>query len=397
MMPQDFLSKYNKEVNKALKTIFGNRIKQSFLLQIRTDVMNSMGTEVFNYYENMFKLSSETLIKCNSDSFMDYEICRNIVGIHRSNTIFMNDADRAKLQDDQEYRNKLVNEVCDHIRLRRYSGQFFRQNQLVLGDEFLFFPIPYKVFAICVRGGEILTSKKCFLNDQYIMIFNKGLSALTLLENNMFDSVYPICRAIIEIYIKALIFNLYPEAYDRYVKLCRYDLDKSCHGDFPGDFYQLFDNRKYKRETSRLAYLHFGFVDVIDDFNKKVKGKRYTIYSLFNYLKKHCIEIGDSNAETIDVIKDLYDICHTFTHGTSGNGGIPLAHYFNLVMMLGLTIEHSYRMLCDNEKIKTEINNIDIVSLLTDDMNLMWEQSKKRTKENFELYYKTFNCYEPLK
>ena len=72
----------------------------------------------------------------------------------------MYDGQRAKLQEDSNYRKKLVEDVVDHIRLRPYAGQYFRLNQFILGDEFLFFSIPYKLFAICIYGNQILSQNK---------------------------------------------------------------------------------------------------------------------------------------------------------------------------------------------------------------------------------------------
>ena len=191
----------------------------------------------------------------------------------------------------------------------------------------------------------------------FSMIFNKGLSALCLMENNMFDSVYPITRAIIEIYIKMLVFIICPQAYEKYKELCNYDLTKGCKDEFPEEFNQLFVSRKKKQETARLGYLHFGCVDDIPDFEKRVKGKNYSIYALFDYLKSYYSEINDESVTTIANIEYLYDFCHTFTHGTTGNVGYPIAHYFNTVQMLGLTLEHTYMMLCEETQIDTKIMN----------------------------------------
>lgn len=53
------LEKIEKETVKAIKEVFGNRIKQSFLIQMRREVQNSMGSELFQYYGNMFQMSTK--------------------------------------------------------------------------------------------------------------------------------------------------------------------------------------------------------------------------------------------------------------------------------------------------------------------------------------------------
>lgn len=217
---------------------------------MRSKVKKIMGNELFQCFRNMYKFDGETILKGNQDLYVDYELCRNIVGIHRTNTIFMDENQRAKLQSDSNYREELVKEVCNHMRLRSFVGYYTRLNQFFPRDEFLFFSIPYKIFAICIHSNMLLARYgNVFLYDLFLMIFNKGLSALCLLENNMFDCIYPITRAIIEIYIKILAFKTCPKAYNKYKELCHYDLVKGCNIEYPEEFNQIFLQRRKQNET----------------------------------------------------------------------------------------------------------------------------------------------------
>lgn len=92
---------------------------------------------------------------------------------------------------------------------------------------------------------------------------------------------------------------------------------------------------------------------------------------------------------SITLVKDT-NYSHTFTHGTTGNVGYPIAHYFNIVQMLGLNLEHAYMILCEETQIDTKINGVDIISRLEENMKLMWEQSEKRSQENFKIITKHF-------
>ena len=380
-----------EETVKAIKEVFGNRIKQSFIIQMRSKVKKIMGNELFQCFRNMYKFDGETILKGNQDLYVDYELCRNIVGIHRTNTIFMDENQRAKLQSDSNYRKKLAEEVCAHMRLRPFVGYYTRLNQFFLGDEFLFFSIPYKIFAICIHSNMLLARYgNVFLYDLFLMIFNKGLSALCLLENNMFDCIYPITRAIIEIYIKILAFKTCPKAYNKYKELCHYDLVKGCNIEYPEEFNQIFLQRRKQNENSKLDYLHFGWVDAIPDFDKKTKRKNYKINSVFDYLNDYYSKINPDFLKILDYIKYLYNFCHTFTHGTSGRSKYPLVHYFDIAKMLSLTIIPSYQMLCEEINVDTKINNVDIISMLEKNVALMLNQDKLKSIENFEEYYKTF-------
>ena len=55
---------------------------------------------------------------------------------------------------------------------------------------------------------------KNLLIEFYVNIFNKSLAALALIEDNLLDSAYPICRGVIELYIKLLSLVDYPDALD---------------------------------------------------------------------------------------------------------------------------------------------------------------------------------------
>lgn len=58
--------------------------------------------------------------------------------------------------------------------------------------------------------------------------------------------------------------------------------------------------------------------------------------------------------------------------------------------MLSLTIIPSYQMLCEEINVDTKINNVEIISMLEENVSSMWKQDKLRSIENFEEYYKTF-------
>lgn len=151
-----------------------------------------------------------------------------------------------------------------------------------------------------------------------------------------------------------------------------------------------FYKEENKLKNSKLGYLHFGWVDAIPDFNKKVKGKNYQIYAVFDYLKNYYSEIKPDFVKNLNDIKYLYDFCHSFTHGTSGRSMYHLAHYFDIAKMLSLTIISSYQMLCEEINVDTKINNVDIISMLEKNVALMLNQDKLKSVDNFEKYYKTF-------
>lgn len=72
-------------------------------------------------------------------------------------------------------------------------------------------------------------------------IVNKGLAALSLLEDNFLDNAYPICRGIIELYVQFLLLVNKPEAISTYDKFAKYDLE----------------NRVYLKPTRMSSIIYF--------------------------------------------------------------------------------------------------------------------------------------------
>ena len=86
-------------------------------------------------------------------------------------------------------------------------------------------------------------------------------------------------------------------------------------------------------------------------------------------------------------LKWLYRMCHSYTHGNVANSKYPLLHYFELSMILALTVPHTYNMLCEHTKEDANINGIDILQSMNKDIEKLIEQHKKRSTDNFNSYY----------
>ena len=198
-MPNDFfaaIEKDLKETDKRMAKIFSNRIKESFLREMRY--------KVYQYHPDflaLFNIRFDMLenITGNQDNQWDYEVMRNIVGIHRFNTIGKPMEERVAMEKSDSYKKELADAVYEHLKLRNYASPYLRKRQFVEGDEFIYFPVPYKLFVICMRGLQILNDFKDPYREFYVNIFNKSLAALALIEDNLLDSAYPICRGVIEL------------------------------------------------------------------------------------------------------------------------------------------------------------------------------------------------------
>ena len=182
----DFALKQMKQIQKeneqSLRRIFDKKIKQSFLIDMLHRVTDTMGADVTKYYD--LSINNDKIISGDMGG-LEYEICRTIVGLHRSNSIFLDDSRRTSNEKSDDYKKQLTEQVMEHIKLRYFASDLFRKKQIVKGDDFLFYPVPYKLFALCVYALELLSEKS---NNEplswfYVNIFNKSFGFFPLSNN----------------------------------------------------------------------------------------------------------------------------------------------------------------------------------------------------------------------
>ncbi|MDE6240982.1 MAG: hypothetical protein K2M08_01015 [Anaeroplasmataceae bacterium] len=378
------LDSITREKHKFLKRIFSSRIKANFMIEILYKVFGKFQNpaDLFSLFDINF--DGVSMVTGNSEA-IEYEICRNIVSIHRSNCVFVSNTLRVTRENDSIYKEKLANQVVNQLRIRRYSAIFYRRTQLIPGDEFQFFPVPYYLFSMTTYAISLIRLDMKF-NSFYATIFNKSLSALVLMEGNFLDSCYPLCRGIVELYLKLLVLKSNDNALKEHNDFVDLEVRYNCCGqEFDKQFIEKWYNRLNKHFKSKIDYLHFGWVDNISNYHLLCNGQDYSVYGLLSYLKN--IFASEENDQTFDALSQLYKMCHAYTHGNVGNSKYPLLHYFEISLMLYFTVAHSYRMLCEDAGVDEKINDIDVLSLLDECAIELVEQYSKRTTDNFEDYY----------
>lgn len=163
-------------------------------------------------------------------------------------------------------------------------------------------------------------------------------------------------------------------------------LKTSNNNELPEEFIEQFKNRKDKKQKNKIDYLHYGWVDKIPGYHESINSvKSYSIYGLFEFLKLYAEEDKKS---TLDLLQSIYSRCHAFTHGSIGNSGYPLLHYFELSIGLYIPLVATFGTLCECRGIEPKINNIDILKSINGDFEELLKQYSMRSTENFENYYK---------
>ena len=379
--PMKFAKSISDENNKTIKELFKDKIKGSFLIKIKSEVLNKMVLDLFNYYPFQF---DNKKILTGTDETPEYDICRIIVGVHRHHSIFLSEQEIRENQRNAAYQEQLVNEVIEKIRLRHFGSVFFRRKQLLLGDEFLYFPVPYELFVMCMRSICLISENVSSFFIEYGDILKNALSSLTLMENNFLSNAYPLCRGMIEQYLRVLILKKHPENYKDYELFCNFEIEQSCCSQkYPDEFIELFDKRILSSSKNKVDYLHYGWLDNIESYDTK-STNRYSIYGIMDYLMA---EADDEQYSILNHIKSLYKMCHGYTHGSTVHVRYPLLQYFEISVMLYYVITTVFNDIYYTLNIDFVPEDKILIENLERDFSILHEQYKKRSTENFDLYY----------
>lgn len=366
--------------NEALKRVFKGRIKGGFLIDIRDQVMKDLGLDnLMRYYD--FSWSDEKMITGIGEA-AEYDICRMIVGIHRAHSIFLSNDEIRKNERSRRYKQQLVSETIEKIKLRFHGSVYFRKNALLSGEEFIYYPVPYELFAVSSKMSEMLTNGHAIRCGQlyYGGIYN-GISVLSLLEGNLLGTAYPLCRGAIEMYLKLLMLNTRTGFYDWYEKFRMFEVEYSCSQAYPEAFNTLFEKRVRQDMKTRADYLHFGWVDFVDGYHKAVKKFPYSIYGIITYLK----DKNETRILELELLEDFYKSCHAYTHGSIQTAKYPLLHYFEISIMLYHVIRDTFLLMCREKGVKPLVDGNDVISMLDRDFEVLHEQYKIRSTEMFEI------------
>ena len=384
--PTDFFSameKISRENDKALRSLFGKYIKGNFLIEMKHFIMDNL-PEIYNYYD--MQMSMEKVVAGNE--LMDFDICRMIVGCHSSNIIFLSDDERVALEKSSDYKRKLALNVEKNIKLRRYGSAYFRRQSIMQGDMYLAHNVPYNVFVMSLRMNEILHFNK--KENPYLLLYyslsNKALATLSLLEDNFLDNCYPICRAIIELYLKLLLFKDYPNLVEEHNKFNAFEVRQSCcEQEYPEEFNEIYRERINKNRTKKVDYLHYGWVDKIPEYHNIINNQPYSINGILSFLRATHVE---EEWNLFDSLEVFYKMCHGYTHGNVGFARFPLLHYFEVSIILHLAISHTYTMLCEDLEVDRKINDIDILEKAEEEFTVLNEQYQKKSTKLFERHHK---------
>lgn len=366
--------------NDALKRVFKRRIKGSFLIDIKDQVLKDLSFDnLMKYYD--FRCSDERMITGIGEA-AEYDICRMIVGIHRSHSIFLSNDEIRKNERSRKYKQQLVSETIEKIKLRFYGSVYFRKNMLFSGEEFLYYPLPYELFVMSSKMSQMqMDGHAIHCWQLYYGVIYNGISALFLLEGNLLGTAYPLCRGAIEIYLKLLLLNTQTEFYDWYEKFRMFEVEYSCSQAYSEEFNALFEKRVCRDSKAKANYLHFDWVDFIEEYHKTVKKLPYSVYGILTFLKAK----NEDRILELEQLEFFYKSCHAYTHGSIQTAIHLLLHYFEISIMLYHVIRGTFLLMYKEKGVEALVDGNDVISMIDRDFEVLHEQYIIRSTEMFEL------------
>lgn len=379
------IEKSKKELNKELKKLFAGQITQNFML----NVMYTMLTRYLDLQSYIPSPDDVQLILSGRSQNLFYILCEHIIGVHRSKIIFLSDSERSRLEDSSEYKEELMEDVYKELKLRYQTGVFIREGQLVRGDRFILFPLPYYITILTLKLLKIAPKTKK-MPIVYIDIANKSLAILSLLQDNFSDCAYSSCRIIIEDYIRGTIFYNCNEAMDEFYKFSEYELKQSLGYKFDDEFLDKFNNRLNKSCRNKIEFLHYGWVDVIPGYHQIVVKNPYSFGSVKKFIVEKFARVDKNQYDLLDY---YHSMCNGYAHGSILNSKYPLLHYFEITSILVNVTVNAYFAACEEIEEDTKIDELDIISEINKHYKVLKDADLKKSTENFENYYKNFKVY----
>ena len=379
--------KIKDERARVIREVFRNKIKINFLLKVTDIIRERIGVEILKYYDMRF---DNTNLISGTVQAPDYDICRMIIGAHRSHSIFLTKEQISANEKKDAYKNMIAEEVLEKIRIRQYASVYFSPRSLCANDEFLYFPVPYELFALCIYSDDLHKD----IEDDDIAgicasILTNTASALILLENGLTNNAYPLCRSVIESYVKFIMLKNHPEAIEAYNALwdCEVEHSYCRNDDYSEAFFEMYNNRKDKTAKNKSDFLHYGWVDSINGYkhSDKNKDKPYSLYEVVNNIINN--SKSERQNEELEKLIGFYKGCHGYSHGSAVFHTYQLLPYFEISLMLYYPMKYLFEYLCNETKVDRTINGQDIISMLERDISILRNQYEERSVDKFDLYY----------
>lgn len=317
---EEYVKQLKKQENDILKNMFKGKIKQNFLIQIKEKILNrpEMMDLMVKHYDAL-DFSHETIMRGKEN--LEIDICKFITMYHFFNTLTLDDGKRAALHDDNDYIEKLSNQVIEAIKLRKVALLYNSKDSLEA-----YYPLTYSIFVLTnylfIEFDKSMKMKKypnvknaIFKSQMQYKMLKKIKAILVLLDNGLLEESFNPLRSLFELYMIYLTLdNCDEKIVERYCKYVEYQFDYQLGNDIPKEIEdRVIELRKKGSKISRTDYLNFGWLDSILEYNYiSEKDRKYKLVDVAEYLNmKYNNKIGS-------IMYKCFRECSPLSHGFTG-------------------------------------------------------------------------------
>ena len=98
---------------------------------------------------------------------------------------------------------------------------------------------------------------------------------------------------------------------------------------------------------------------------------------------------SDEQKDSLTHIETLYKMCHGYVHGSAIHVKYPLLQYFEISSMIYYVIKPVFIDIYEKISVSMPDEDKVLLNALERDFRKLDEQYKRRSTENFKLYYKS--------
>lgn len=360
----------------AIRNSFKNSIKETFLIKIYNKIREKTNEykDIVKYYPNISINDINNLLYIPVE--IDIDVCSHIIGIHTYNSIFLDDNERAKKQNDNAYIEELIDRVLLHIKLRRFGSKTIRVEKYFGRDNFMFLTPVYNLYNASTFLIHLLTREiddNNLLVNTAMILAKKSIAVLALIDYNNLENAYPILRSAIEVLISYLAICDNPSAQKEYALFNEYKLTYANYGKFDEGFLKKYNEIKNKY-IKEIDYLNNGWFDSIFEANYTNTNKTFKFYDVMNFVNEKYSKTFNDNS--ISYLISAFQKSHILTHGNIILIADPIDTLFDIVITMSMIIEKVYQII--NQKYGTHLYyDIDISRLMSDSLHSLYDSKRK--------------------
>lgn len=376
---------YMQDENAALKHIFSGKIKQNFLIKIKSIICdNSSYSEILINNYRFLGTSMEKIMTGYENRAID--ICKFITMNHYFNTLTIdNEQLKAAFHTNKEYEDILINQVINAIKIRDIALQYNSKSSLEG-----YYPITYSLYALNNYMGDVVLDRMKkginpkgkngeFKAQMQLKMLHKIKAILVLIDNTLIEESFNSLRSLAELFmIYRALFNSSNRAIEKYNQFVKYQFDYINDKVIAEEVINRVDelnSEGYK--VSKTDYLNFGWLDSILEYGYINKyEKKYRIADVAKLLDMMYRKEMDNLGSTFYTI---YRECSLFSHGF--NGFLDSYNAKQTVLnRLGILVLNLGKDFIEQYEVDFEHNGIHLLQYFNTLYSMQLEYDKKISK-----------------